>query len=101
MPDSYTNVQNWPNVVFKALLTAFSGLLIYLGSAIYAQQGEMMKAINALTGAIRENGQTDGFQKEKFDKLESKFEKHIETSNAEKKELQREVEALKYINKIR
>lgn len=96
-----TNVKNWPNVIFNALLTVLGGLIFMVGTGLYNEVKELNSTIiefnSVLSGTIKDYG----YLKAQVDKLEVKIDKHIEASSAEKRELSRDLEALKYQLKIK
>lgn len=95
-PDNLSDVQNWPNLVFKWLLSILGGAIFVIGTALYGEVKELNKALirfnETLSGTIKDYA----YLKSQVDKMEVRIDKHIERSDAEKKELREELEILRY-----
>ena len=101
MPSNLTDLKSWPATIFQFLFTSFLGLLIFTASGLYTEVKELNKTIirfnETLSGTIKDYS----YLKNQVDKMEVRIDKHIERSEAEKRELREEIEILKYQNQNR
>lgn len=95
-PDNLSDVRNWPNLVFKFLISCLGGLIFILGTALYGEVSDLNENLGNYRETQNLNIKDQGYLKDRVISNEASFFKHVERAEQQDLEQDRRIDRLEY-----